>query len=218
MAVLFDQIADVYDSWYDTPKGRTIFGQEVRCLSHLCRGCSGRWLEVGVGTGRFAAALGITYGIDLSLHMAVRAMQRGRQVQVGRAEQLPIRSAVFDGVLLTLTLCFLEKPESALPECARVLRRGGRLAIGTIPADSPLGKAYIEKGAAGHFIYSRARFRTVTETVDIVEKAGFILRESCSALFDCPDRHPSGPSRLEPGVIAGAGFVGLLFEACREGA
>jgi ubiquinone/menaquinone biosynthesis C-methylase UbiE len=211
-ASIFDPIADAYDGWYDTPEGHSIFKEEVRCLRQLGDDYSGRWLEVGVGTGRFATALGITHGVDLSPQMAVIAKRRGVAVQLGRVEQLPFPDRVFDGVLMALTLCFVENPELAFCECARILRDKGRLVIGTIPADSPWGRFYIKKKAAGHPIYSHARFRTVAENIHFAEKEYFKLRTSCSALFGEPDRYQSEPSRIESGIIAGAGFVGLLFE------
>jgi ubiquinone/menaquinone biosynthesis C-methylase UbiE len=209
---IFDPIADVYDGWYDTPEGHSIFKEEVRCLRQLGDDYSGRWLEVGVGTGRFATALGITHGVDLSPQMAVIAKRRGVAVQIGRVEQLPFSDRVFAGVLMALTLCFVENPEVAFSECSRILRDKGRLVIGTIPADSPWGRFYIKKKAAGHPIYSHARFRTVAENIHFAEKEYFKLRTSCSALFGEPDRYQSEPSRIESGIIAGAGFVGLLFE------
>ena len=216
-ASIFDPIADAYDSWYATPEGHAIFEEEVQCLRHLGDDYSGRWLEVGVGTGCFATALGIIYGVDLSQQMAVIAKRRGVRVQVGSASQLPFADRVFDGVLLALTLCFIVNPELALYECARILKNKGRLMIGTIPADSPWGRFYIKKKTEGHPIYSHARFRPVAETIQFAEKADFKLRSSCSALFGEECRSPSEPSRIESGIIAEAGFVGLLFEAHRSG-
>ncbi|MFW6332774.1 MAG: hypothetical protein ACOC23_05685, partial [Thermodesulfobacteriota bacterium] len=46
--------------------------EEIECLRLLGADFSGRRLEVGVGTGRFADTLGITHGVDLSPPMAVR--------------------------------------------------------------------------------------------------------------------------------------------------
>lgn len=118
---IFDLIAEAYDNWHDTLEGHSIFREEVRCLRQLRDDYSGRWLEVGVGTGRFAAALGITHGIDLSPQMAAIARRRGLVVQIGRVEQLPFHDRVFDGVLMSLTLCFVVNPERAFCECARIL-------------------------------------------------------------------------------------------------
>jgi ubiquinone/menaquinone biosynthesis C-methylase UbiE len=217
MASWFDPIADDYDRWYDAPEGRAIFREETKCLRHLCRDFSGRWLEVGVGTGLFAEALDITHGIDLSAPMAVKALRRGVRVCVGHAEHLPFPKQVFDGVLMALTLCFLENPEKALQECARVLRGNGKLVLGTVPADSPWGRAYIRKRDEGHPVYAHARFHTINETVLLFEKMGFEVRRGCSALFWGPDTPSNGCPRVEPGIVSEAGFVGLLFDAHHSG-
>jgi ubiquinone/menaquinone biosynthesis C-methylase UbiE len=102
---LFDRIADAYDRSYDAPEGRAIFREEIRWLQALCGDWSGRWLEVGVGTGWFAATHGIPHGLDVSRKMGAAAAGRGVQVQIGLAEQMPFRSHSFDGVLMVLTLC-----------------------------------------------------------------------------------------------------------------
>lgn len=214
---IFDTIADTYDIWYDTPEGNAVFQEEVLCLRHLRDDYSGRWLEIGVGTGRFARALGITHGVDLSYKMAVIAKRRGVQVHVGSAYQLPFANSVFDGVLLALTLCFIEDPEQMFRECNRVVRCGGRLVIGTIPADSPLGVSYIKKKAEGHPIYSHAHFRNVAETLHLAENEHFKLKKSSSALFGKPDRPQSEPAAIQSGIIREAGFVGLLLECRRPG-
>ncbi|MCS7262804.1 MAG: class I SAM-dependent methyltransferase, partial [Aquificaceae bacterium] len=62
---VFDLYAEKYDRWYNEPLGRSIFEAEVDCLKSL-EPPSGRLLEVGVGSGRFAKALGISYGVDIS--------------------------------------------------------------------------------------------------------------------------------------------------------
>jgi ubiquinone/menaquinone biosynthesis C-methylase UbiE len=212
----FDSIADAYDNWYDTPEGSAIFREEVQCLRNLCDPYDGRWLEVGIGTGRFATDLGITHGIDLSFPMVKKAVSRGMRGQVGRAEQLPIRTGSLDGVLMALTLCFLENPETAFLECARVLRDKGKLVLGTIPADSPWGRAYVNKGAQGHPVYSHARFHTIREVIHLAENADFRLRQSRSALFWEPDSRPVVSSKITLTVAAEAGFVGLLFQFSRR--
>lgn len=214
---VFDAITDAYDGWYDTIEGMAIFHDEVECLRRL-DDFSGPWLEVGVGTGRFADAFGISHGVDLSPGMSIKAAGRGARVCVGRAEELPFPDQAFDGVVMALTFCFLEKPEKALGECARVLRENGGLVVGTVPADSPWGKTYIRKSAEGHPVYAHARFRAITETVRLVEKTGFRLLRGCSALFWEPGQPPAGCSRVEAGIIPEAGFIGLLFGVHPEGA
>ncbi len=212
---VFDHMADAYDGWYDQPEGKVIFHEELDCLGRVCHDYSGRWLEVGVGTGRFAKALGIAHGVDLSPGMAAIAVRRGVLAQVGRAENLPFQSECFDGVIIALTLCFLDNPEAAFVECARVLRRNGKLVVGTVPADSPWGEAYEKKKAEGHPVYSHARFHTVEKIVGLAEKTRFTLRNARSALFWGPGNQPEGPFETRSGIVSGAGFVGLLFEAIK---
>ena len=80
MAQAFGAIADAYDRWYDTPEGQALFHAEVDCLCLLCKELRGRWLEVGVGTGRFAVALGVKEGIDPSPQMADEVQRSGWDV------------------------------------------------------------------------------------------------------------------------------------------
>lgn len=208
---VFDTIADNYDRWYDAPEGKRLFQEEIDCLRCLEYDFSDRWLEVGVGTGRFAKALGCKFGIDLSLPMATRAARRGVWVFVGRGEQLPFPNHVFDGVLMAFTLCFLNRPEKVLQECARVMRPDGQLLVGTIPADSTWGRSYLRKGAEGHPLYARARFSTIVETMQLLGNSGFVLQRACSALFGGPNIPSTGTPRVKSGIVADAGFIGLLF-------
>lgn len=66
MGNVFDTLAETYDGWYDTPDGRVVFEAERNGFLSLCSGPFTSWLEVGVGTARFAHALGISTGVDPS--------------------------------------------------------------------------------------------------------------------------------------------------------
>ena len=206
----FDLIAKTYDGWYDTSDGRAIFNAELACLHSLCERCQGRWLEVGVGTGRFASNLGIARGIDPSLPMLKIAAARGIMTYVGHAENLPFPEDSFDGALLALALCFIADPGQALKECGRILQPEGSLLLGIVPADSQWGRAYERKKAEGHPVYALARFPEVPEILALIENAGFTFRKAASTLF----LHPDGPAeiehRVEAGISPGAGFLGLL--------
>jgi SAM-dependent methyltransferase len=217
MSPLFDPVADAYDRWYDTPSGGAVLGAEVACLRSLCPEGFGNWLEVGVGTGRFASALGIADGVDPSPAMRAFAARRGVRVHAGSGEELPFPAATFDGALLALTLCFVDDPARVLAECRRVLRPGGRLLVGIVPSDSPWGRAYAAKAAAGHALYAHARFRTAPETSALAEGAGLVFRRAASALFWEPGGVPETPARVLPGIVPEAGFVGLLHEAPHAG-
>jgi len=208
----FDTIADAYDKWYETPEGEAIFQAELKCLRSLHEKSPGRWLEVGVGTGRFACSLGIAEGLDPSQRMLEIAASRGIGTHPGKAESLPFIESSFDGVLMALTLCFIAEAKQALKECLRVLRSDGRLLIGTVPADSHWGKEYIEKASKSHPIYATAHFRTAAEIVELAQSAGFALIDAASSLFWKPGEEPQPQPQVKAGIVSEAGFLGLLFE------
>ena len=54
----FDDLALEYDAWFDK-EGSLIFFIEVQAFMELLPILPKPWLEVGVGSGRFARALGI---------------------------------------------------------------------------------------------------------------------------------------------------------------
>ena len=206
----FDLAADRYDAWFESEEGRPLFALELRCLKELLGPLTGRWLEVGVGTGRFAQALGIQEGIDPSGAVLRYAAQRGIRTQVGTAEALPYPKESFDGVLMVVTICFVSDPQQAVRESARVLRPGGRLVVGLVPAESPWGRLYREKARSGHLFYSHARFYTCRQVIEWAQAAGLTLQTARSCLFTPPGQ-PVEENRFEDGALEHAGFVAIAF-------
>jgi ubiquinone/menaquinone biosynthesis C-methylase UbiE len=96
-----------------------------------------RVLDVGCGTGRFAAALAErgarVWGVDSSPEMLAQA-RRGAHGGVGfkqaGAEDLPFKDAWFERALLMLVVHLVDRSR-ALAEVARVLAPGGRAVIAT---------------------------------------------------------------------------------------
>ena len=211
MTQTFDSIADAYDQWYDSPEGRIIFGAELTCFRKLCGLCPGRWLEVGVGTGRFASSLGIGEGIDPSPRMLEIAAKSGIRTYEGRGEVLPFPESAFDGVLLAAALCFIQDPEQTLRECCRVMKPAARLLLGDIMAASPWGRLYMRKGLDSSSIYSHAKFLASSEMVEMAERAGFELQDAASTLFWEPGAIPGTGPLVKTGLVTVAGFLALLF-------
>jgi len=207
---VFDRFAERYDAWFDSPEGKAIFQAEVECLRRLLPHDLFGWVEVGVGTGRFAAALGVPEGVDPLAPMLEKARPRGVRTREASAEGLPYPSASLNGILLVVTLCFLDQPENAMGECARVLKAGGQLLVGIVPADSPWGRFYQGKAEEGHPFYSVARFYTCRETKQLAATAGFEFVRAASTL-------PAGPGDELANIpvlddeIDGCGFVAMLF-------
>lgn len=98
-----------------------------------------RVLDVATGTGwtsRLLARRGATVvGVDIAdglLEAARRtASADGLAIgyQVGDAESLPFGDQSFDAATSTFGVMFASRPEAAASELARVVRRGGRIAI-----------------------------------------------------------------------------------------
>jgi SAM-dependent methyltransferase len=206
----YDTESGRYDLWFDSPEGCSIFAQETVCLRELISKVDGRWLEVGVGTGRFAQALGIREGIDPSSAMLAYALGRGIRTQVGYGENIPYSEDSFDGVLMVATICFLADPVKAFEECRRILKEEGRLVVGLVPADSPWGELYARKGHEGHHFYSVARFCTCNQILSIADTTGFIFDGAYSCLFT-PPGDPATDLSIREGIITNAGFVALQF-------
>ncbi len=102
----FDFYAERYELWYELPFGSSVFELELRCLRRL-KG-KGVSLEVGVGSGRFAQALGIEYGVDTSKKLLNYAIRRGIKGVIAKAESLPFRGDTFEQVFMIVSVCFLK--------------------------------------------------------------------------------------------------------------
>lgn len=204
-----DLFGERYDAWYDGPVGRRAFPQECAALQPLLDGLPRPWLEVGVGTGRFAAALGVSYGLDPAPAALALARRRGVAVVQARGEALPLRARSLGAVLLIVTLCFVADPLAVLRESRRVLRPDGGLVLGLVLAESPWGQWYRALARAGHPYYRLARFFTREELAGLLDAAGFaITRERSALLRPPPEVLPDEPAR--EGFDVRAGFSAIL--------
>jgi len=149
----FDDLASDYDAWFDG-EGKVIFAIEVRVLQQVLPSLPEPWLEVGVGSGRFAEALGIKTGIDPSVNLVGMARKRGITVLLGRGEQQIFGAASFGTVFLIVTLCFLDSVADVLKEVYRILIADGKIVLGLVSKESPWGEFYKKKKRQVSLIYS----------------------------------------------------------------
>ncbi|WP_178916212.1 class I SAM-dependent methyltransferase [Natronomonas gomsonensis] len=203
----FEEHTDRYDEWFQ--EYEHAYRSELAALERLV-GDPGRGLEIGVGTGRFAVPLGIEVGVDPSTRMLERAAERGIEVIGGVAEALPFRSGTFDTALVVTTICFVDDIAETLREARRVLAPGGRLVVGYVDSESPLGERYEAKKADNPF-YRDATFVSTAELLEAMESAGFGSFESVQTVFRMPEEMTE-PDRVESGRGEGS-FVGLAATA-----
>lgn len=209
IAEAFDVCAEDYDRWFDSPQGKVLFEMEVEAVRLLMKDLEKPFLEIGVGTGRFAKKLKIDLGIDPSSKVLEMARTRKIKVKKARGEKLPFKDKTFGAVFLLFTLCFVEDPEKVLSETRRVLKRDGGLIIGIINRESPWGQLYMKKKTGNHPIYKYARFYSIKDAVKMIAKTGMSVHEYSSTLCQPPSETPYNEA-AHKGLADGAGFVCIL--------
>ena len=100
----FSEHSSRYEAWFsDHPN---VYRAELRAVRELM-GPVGRSVEIGVGTGRFAVPLGVTWGVDPALPMLRTAREKGVEAVLGVGEALPFPDSAFDLALMVTTVCFI---------------------------------------------------------------------------------------------------------------
>jgi len=165
----FEANADRYEAWFDAHE--PVYASELAALGDLLPE-PGFGVEVGVGSARFAAPLGVRVGVDPSREMLSRARDRGVSVARGVAEALPFADDAFDSVLFVTTVCFVDDLARAMVEAERVLAPDGALVVGFVDRESPVGEQYEANRDANPF-YRDATFRSTDELVAAMADAGF---------------------------------------------
>jgi len=204
-ASFFDELASDYDAWFEKD-GKLIFSTEVRAFQEILPLLPKPWLEIGVGSGRFARALGIETGVDPSIGLLNIARSRGITTVQGRGEEALFKEESFSTVFLIVTLCFVDSPEAVLREAHRILQPGGKVVLGLVLKGSPWGKFYEQKKNQGHRFYRYATFYKCDEVIKLLVQAGFVTERIVSTLFQEPDKvhHMEEPRQ---GYLPNAGFT-----------
>jgi SAM-dependent methyltransferase len=190
---IFEKHAAEYDKWFE--ENEAVYKSEIRALKDVVPR-KGFGLEVGVGTGRFAAPLGIRIGVEPTRAMADMARKRGIIVHEARAEVLPFDDESFDFVLMVTIICFLEAPLLALEEAKRVLKPGGLIIIGMIDRNSPLGKDYDRRKLTSRF-YKYANFRSADQVLNWLKGLDF----DCIAIRQTIFRNRKEIDSIEPSEV-----------------
>lgn len=204
----FDSLAWAYDSWFEQ-EGRLIFALEVEALKQVLPLLPKPWIEIGIGSGRFAQALGIDVGLDPSSQLLKIARNRGARVLLGRGEEAPFKDGSFGAIFFIVTLCFVDSPRETLGEAARLLKSGGKVVLGLVLKESPWGQLYQREKETGHRFYRHATFYSYAEVEMLLMQTGFLIEKVISTLFQHPGEvyHIESPQQ---GFFQSAGFTVIL--------
>jgi ubiquinone/menaquinone biosynthesis C-methylase UbiE len=205
---VFDSLASDYDAWFEE-EGRLIFASEVEALRQALPLLPKPWIEVGVGSGRFAQALGIDIGLDPSSKLLEMARSRGISVFLGRGEEMPFQDGVFGTAFFVVTLCFVDSPRTTLGETARVLKNGGKVVLGMVLRESSWGQLYCAEKQRGHPFYSDAIFYGYDEVDMLLKQVGFSVEQIASTLFQSP-REVNHIELPRQGFSTDAGFTVIV--------
>lgn len=166
-----------YEQWYDDhPKE---YGEQIEFLRKILP--KGKGVEIGVGTGRFASALGIEYGVDYVSEMVETSRKKGIKGYLSDAANLPFEDKTFDYSFSIVTMCFLDRPLEALKESRRIARE-----VITVILDRDC--EYIQnimRNPRGFYRY--ATFYNEKELTEMYREAGFTRVRVISEVFETTD-------------------------------
>jgi len=204
----FDALASDYDSWFEQD-GKLVFAIETQALRQLLPSLPKPWIEIGVGSGRFAQPLGIELGLDPSIELLRMSKGRGIDCCWGTGETQPFRDESFGTAFLIVTLCFVSSPLDVLRETHRILRGKGTVMLGMVLRESPWGQFYGNKGAQGHRFYQHATFYSFEDVTALLTEAGFVCTRTISTLFQKPGQVANSEPPQE-GYHPSAGFTLIM--------
>lgn len=180
---VFDQKAAEYDSWFENS---LLFDIELAALKEIETPLDSPRLEIGVGPGRFAREIDVSFGVDPAMAPLSLSQKRGIRVIQASGEELPVVSGSIGTAFLLFVLCFLNDPLLVFDECSRVLKAGGYLVLGMIPSSGAWGQSLEKKKKEGHPFYEYARFYDMAVVGPWLGRSGFQVVETRSSLFQPP--------------------------------
>jgi len=188
----FDFLANKYDSWYDSAKGRMYDRLEKKAISrYLPPNAKGKTLlEVGCGTGhwsRFFSEYGFEVtGVDVSertINIAKSKNISNASFQLADGHSLPFEDSSFDVTAAITTLEFVSDAEAVVQEMIRCTRQsGGQLLVGVLNAMARLNRNRKQRPESP---YAKARLFSPRELKQLLVRygeacvvtAGFIPRQ-----------------------------------------
>jgi ubiquinone/menaquinone biosynthesis C-methylase UbiE len=175
----FENYLFEYEKWFDD--NIFTFLSEAEAIRSILPQ-KGKVVEIGVGSGIFASALGIKEGCDPSASMRLKAQKRGINAIEGIAENLPYKDSSFDYALMVTTICFVDDAQKTFQEINRILKPGGEVIVGFVDKNSPVGKLYFLNKEKSLF-YKEAEFFSTGDINKLLISNGFVIIETWQTVF-----------------------------------
>ncbi len=169
----------------------------------LLAGLSGDVIEVGAGNGmnfaHYPPTVESVLAVEPEPHLRRLAQAAAARAPVridvvdGVAERLPVEDARFDAAVLSLVLCSVRDPVTALREVVRVLRRGGQLRfLEHVQADTALLRGAQRLLDATVWPYLAGGCHVHRDALAAIETAGLTVLDVEAIRF--PDTRLSTPT------------------------
>ena len=179
----FDNNFPEYEQWFDDH--HFAFLSEIEAIRKVLPS-KGRGVEIGVGSGLFASALGIKEGCDPSANMRAKAIERGINAIEGIAENLPYEDESIDFTVMVTTICFVDDARKTFQEIKRILKPGGEVIVAFVDKNSPVGKLYL-RGKEKSLFYKDANFFSTEDIYKLLWDSDFTNEQTCQTIFGALD-------------------------------
>lgn len=200
------EIANKYDSYYETELGKKVNEIEERLMSKLLQDIPRKeMLELGCGTGHWTnffvnQGFQVTAG-DISDEMLAFVKIKNIKANIVKfdAEQIPFPDNSFDIIASITMLEFVNNQDKVLSEVKRVLKPGGWFLLGSLNALSELGK-----NKENDATFKNAQFlnlEELNEKLSSIGKSRFEQGVYFSPLFEILD-NLENINNIEPAFIA----------------
>ncbi len=204
-----DRLATRSSVWRDDPASPSPQDVAIAALAALP---TRRLLEVGCGTGAFAARCLAELGcdvtaLDLSPAMVEATLARGVSAVVGTVEDLPFADGSFDAVVAAWMLYHVPRLDRGLREISRVLRPRGRL-VAITNGDEQLAELWSAIGESA----PRVSFSRENGEPQLRPWFGAVVRRDLRSTAVFPDRVSVAAYLDSIGVEADPGRLARLPE------
>lgn len=219
----FDDSAKAYDEWYNSKLGKFVDKVEDDCAFGLFTVKKGMTvLDIGCGTGNYSiklAKMGYkVIGIDVSDEMLNIAKEKAKDkgLDIGFYKKdvlnLDFEDEQFDAVFSMAALEFIPETKKAIDNIFKVVKKGGKILIGTINRESKWGELYLSKEFQENSVFKYAKLKTTEELKQLKSENLVNIKECLYIPPNVNEDDISLEKELELSKSERGGFVCTLWE------